>query len=72
MSTSASESLCRLYDWLKCIEIRASGGDPSLTELLVDGFDQEQIWQQIDVHNKFKQRALKKNIPVCSVKESVP
>uniref|UniRef100_A0A914XEY5 U3 small nucleolar ribonucleoprotein protein MPP10 n=1 Tax=Plectus sambesii TaxID=2011161 RepID=A0A914XEY5_9BILA len=72
-SGSSSESLRRLYEWLKGVERRStSGTDPSLAELLIDGFDQEQIWQQVDVHNKFKLRSLKKCLPLLSETSHAP
>jgi U3 small nucleolar RNA-associated protein MPP10 len=51
------EFLKELYDFTKCIETGLPSGD-ALPELIIQGFDEEQIWQELELQNVARTKGL--------------
>jgi U3 small nucleolar RNA-associated protein MPP10 len=51
------EFLKGLYDFTKCIETGLPSGD-ALPELIIQGFDEEQIWQELELQNVVRSKGL--------------
>lgn len=51
------EFLKGLYDFTKCVEDGLPSGD-ALPELIVQGFDEEQIWQELELQNEARRNGL--------------
>jgi U3 small nucleolar RNA-associated protein MPP10 len=57
VATDVREFLKRLYDFTKCVEDGLPSGD-ALPELIVQGFDDEQIWQELELQNEARSDGL--------------
>lgn len=51
VAADVREFLKRLYDFTKSVEDGLPSGD-ALPELIVQGFDEEQIWQELELQNE--------------------
>lgn len=51
------EFLKGLYDFTKCMEDGLPSGD-ALPELIIQGFDEEQIWQELELQNEGRSKGL--------------
>lgn len=51
------EFLKGLYDFTKCTEDSLPSGD-ALPELIIQGFDEEQIWQELELQNEGRSQGL--------------
>jgi U3 small nucleolar RNA-associated protein MPP10 len=50
VAVGVREFLKELYDFTKCMESQLPSSD-ALPELIIQGFDEEQIWQELELQN---------------------
>ncbi|KAJ4434429.1 hypothetical protein ANN_22991 [Periplaneta americana] len=56
-ATDAKQLVKDLYDFTKCAENGLSAGD-ALPELIIEDFDEEQIWQELELQNEGRSQNL--------------
>lgn len=61
IATAAREFLKRLYDFIKSAENGLPSGD-ALPELIIQGFDEEQIWQELELQNEGQSKSLEAGV----------
>jgi U3 small nucleolar RNA-associated protein MPP10 len=61
VAVDVREFLKVLYDYTKCMEDGLPSGD-ALPELIIQGFDEEQIWQELELQNEGQSEGLLSNV----------
>lgn len=61
IATDVREFLKRLYDFIKCVDNGLPSGD-ALPELIIQGFDEEQIWQELELQNEGRIKSLEAGV----------
>lgn len=61
-----TDFLKQLYDFTKLSEVELKNSDDSLPELIVNEFDEEQIWQELELQNSSRFKFLAKNIQLIT------
>lgn len=61
IATDVREFLKRLYDFIKCAENGLPAGN-ALPELIIQGFDEEQIWQELELQNEGRSKSLEAGV----------
>jgi U3 small nucleolar RNA-associated protein MPP10 len=57
VAADVREFLKGLYDFTKCVEDGLPSGD-ALPELIIQGFDEEQVWQELELQNEGRSKRL--------------
>lgn len=65
------EFLKRLYDFIKSVEHGLPAGD-ALPELIIQGFDEEQIWQELELQNEGRSKSLEAGVASVMAWEDIP
>jgi hypothetical protein len=63
------EFLKGLYDFTKCMETGLPCGD-ALPELIIQGFDEEQIWQELELQNVVRSKGLLSDVASLVARKS--
>jgi len=71
IATDVRELLKRLYDFIKSAENGLPFGD-ALPELIIQGFDEEQIWQELELHNEGRSKSLEAGVASVMAWENLP
>lgn len=71
IATDAREFLKRLYDFIKSAENGLPSGD-ALPELIIQGFDEEQIWQELELQNEGWSKSLEAGVASVMAWEDLP
>lgn len=67
VSEKTTNLLKQLYDTTKSVENKSDNtDDDTLPELIVDNFDEEQIWQELELQNSSRLRRLASTIKAFS------
>jgi len=71
IATDVREFLKRLYDFIKSAENGLPFGD-ALPELIIQGFDEEQIWQELELQNEGRSKSLVAGVASVMAWEDLP
>jgi len=71
IATDAREFLKRLYDFIKSVENGLPSGD-ALPELIIQGFDEEQIWQELELQNEGRSKSLEAGVASVMAWKDLP
>ena len=71
IATDAREFLKRLYDFIKSAENGLPSGD-ALPELIIQGFDEEQIWQELELQNEGRSKSLEAGVASVMAWKDLP
>jgi len=71
IATDVREFLKRLYDFIKNAENGLPFGD-ALPELIIQGFDEEQIWQELELQNEERSKSLEAGVASVMAWEDLP
>lgn len=71
IATDVREFLKRLYDFIKGVENGLPSGD-ALPELIIQGFDEEQIWQELELQNEGRSKSLEAGVASVMAWKDIP
>jgi len=71
IATDVREFLKRLYDFIKSAENGLPFGN-ALPELIIQGFDEEQIWQELELQNEERSKSLEAGVASVMAWEDLP
>jgi Mpp10 protein. len=71
IATDVREFLKRLYDFIKSAENGLPSGD-ALPELIIQGFDEEQIWQELELQNEGWSKSLEAGVASVMAWKDLP
>jgi hypothetical protein len=71
IATDVREVLKRLYDFRKGVETGLPSGD-ALPEWIIQGLDEEQIWQELELQNEGRSKSLEAGVASVMAWKDIP